>query len=243
MKYEHSCGAVLYRNNAGIYEYLVIKDWHGNDSFPKGHMNPEEGKKQCALREVKEEVGIDMDPDPYFCYTILYPIKFGYGKFVTFYMADIGNADPYINDGEVKQISLLPYEEAYELLTFDQHKEVLKEVNDRLMNDMKICCMFQNQEDFDRMYLEHVKDYGSTCNGHDLHVFDEGDRTLYRCTLCGAYVLEQYSKSSSSDAYCISFYPVRNEEHAEEINVKYDGAALEKDYPYKGIIINNKDKE
>ena len=112
MNFEFSYGAVLYTKKNDIYEYLIIKDRHESYSFPKGHIKKNETEMECAVREVKEETGIDMVPNPSFFYGIEYPIGNSITKYVYYYMADIKEMEPYINDGEVKEILLLPYEES-----------------------------------------------------------------------------------------------------------------------------------
>ena len=62
MKREKSCGALVYRVTPnGQKELLFIKHRHGTHwSFPKGHMEEGETEVQTALREVKEETGLDI---------------------------------------------------------------------------------------------------------------------------------------------------------------------------------------
>ena len=101
---------------------------------------------------------------------------------------------------------------------------------------MKICCMFTDKGSFDRRNLEFIKDYGSECNGHYLHTWDDGGRSLYRCKKCGAYVLKQYSEIHMPDKTYIDYFPVRDQRHAEEVNEKYDGSSIETDYPYEKMF-------
>lgn len=58
--FQKSCGVVPYRIVNGKPEFLLLfqrfsKTW----SFPKGHMEPGESEAQTALRELKEESGLD----------------------------------------------------------------------------------------------------------------------------------------------------------------------------------------
>jgi 8-oxo-dGTP pyrophosphatase MutT (NUDIX family) len=67
--YEKSCGAIVFyrgnsnanqnsRNNINI---LLVKNNNGRHwSFPKGHVELHENEQQTALREIKEETGLDV---------------------------------------------------------------------------------------------------------------------------------------------------------------------------------------
>ena len=54
-----SAGAVLYRDTRGRREYLLMKSRPGDWEFPKGGVEGEEELQQTAIREVKEEAGIE----------------------------------------------------------------------------------------------------------------------------------------------------------------------------------------
>lgn len=61
LKYEKSCGAVIFRKTRGKYAVLLIRNRYADFwSFPKGHVEPGENEYQTAIREVKEETGIDV---------------------------------------------------------------------------------------------------------------------------------------------------------------------------------------
>ena len=54
-----SAGAILFRNTRGRREYLLLKSRPGDWEFPKGGVEGEEELQQTAIREVKEEAGIE----------------------------------------------------------------------------------------------------------------------------------------------------------------------------------------
>ena len=61
MKYEKSCGTVIFRKARGKYAVLLIKNKYTDFwSFPKGHVEEGENEYQTAIRETKEETGIDV---------------------------------------------------------------------------------------------------------------------------------------------------------------------------------------
>lgn len=54
-----SAGAILFRDTRGRREYLLLKSRPGDWEFPKGGVEGNEELQQTAIREVKEEAGID----------------------------------------------------------------------------------------------------------------------------------------------------------------------------------------
>lgn len=57
---EYSSGGVVYRHgDAGFEVALIYRTRHDDWSLPKGHIEAGETREQAALREVKEETGID----------------------------------------------------------------------------------------------------------------------------------------------------------------------------------------
>lgn len=69
-KWEYSFDAVFYKKEGDIYKYLIVKDRNDNYSFPKGYQIKGEKDLETAIREVKEEVGIDLHDDKYFKYLV-----------------------------------------------------------------------------------------------------------------------------------------------------------------------------
>lgn len=61
MKEEKSCGAIVYRRVNGYTQLLLIKHrFSGHWSFPKGHVEDGEYENETALREVREETGLEI---------------------------------------------------------------------------------------------------------------------------------------------------------------------------------------
>ena len=54
-----SAGAILFRDTRGRREYLLLKSRPGDWEFPKGGVEGDEELQQTAIREIKEEAGID----------------------------------------------------------------------------------------------------------------------------------------------------------------------------------------
>ena len=60
MPIELSCGAVVISREDGETRYLLIANPSGIWGFPKGHMEAGETERETALREIKEETGLDV---------------------------------------------------------------------------------------------------------------------------------------------------------------------------------------
>lgn len=58
-KLETSAGGVVYRVHDGQPLFLLIRDSYRNWGFPKGHLEADEQPDAAALREVREETGLD----------------------------------------------------------------------------------------------------------------------------------------------------------------------------------------
>ena len=61
-----TCGAIILNHNNT--KVLLVKSWQGKSwGFPKGKIDKDEEKYECAIREVREEVGFDiasrLDPE------------------------------------------------------------------------------------------------------------------------------------------------------------------------------------
>ena len=56
---ETSAGGVVYRKGDAGPLFLLIRDSYQNWGFPKGHVEAGERAEDAALREVREETGID----------------------------------------------------------------------------------------------------------------------------------------------------------------------------------------
>ena len=54
-----SCGVIPFREREGQREYLIVLQTNNCWSFPKGHMEAGEREEETALRELREETGLE----------------------------------------------------------------------------------------------------------------------------------------------------------------------------------------
>lgn len=56
---EVSAGGVVYRQSPEGYQFVLILDAYDKWTFPKGHVDESEDPEQAAIREIKEETGLE----------------------------------------------------------------------------------------------------------------------------------------------------------------------------------------
>jgi 8-oxo-dGTP pyrophosphatase MutT (NUDIX family) len=133
MKWERSYGAVCYKKEDGAILFLIEKMGLGHYSLPKGHIEEGETPSSCALREIKEETGLEVELDTSFSSDIVYSPKKGIEKKVTFFLAKIVGGELKAQKEEVDSIYFLDYIKARDILTYSSDKKVLDEANNRLL--------------------------------------------------------------------------------------------------------------
>lgn len=108
---QHSAGGVVVRREGSEAEFLAIKPAHRDRwQLPKGTIDQGETPEQAALREVREEGGVDGR-----IMADLGPIRFHYQmggkrfvKTVDFYLMSYEGGDPADHDHEVQDARWFP---------------------------------------------------------------------------------------------------------------------------------------
>ena len=119
-----AAGALCWRKRSGALEVLLIHrprydDW----SWPKGKIDAGETTPECAVREVREEIGIPVQlgiPLP----TIEYPVASGL-KVVHYWAAKVDTATPQPDGREVDDFLWCSPDHAAELLSNPSDREPL----------------------------------------------------------------------------------------------------------------------
>lgn len=130
MRKETSCGCVIFDKATHSKVLIVYEKGRNFWGFPKGHIEEGETETQTALREVKEEVGIDVKIlDEKYRYETNYIIEDKQvDKTSIFYIAETldDNYDTTNQEAEIAESKWVSIEDALKLLTFDNSKDVLK---------------------------------------------------------------------------------------------------------------------
>ena len=110
-----SAGGVVYGTNDGELEVVVCGRlsppvW----GLPKGTPDPGESREETALREVREETGLEVEIERFIHKTVLY-----------YLMSSVGG-DISLHDHEFDEVRWLPADRACETMTYENEAEVVK---------------------------------------------------------------------------------------------------------------------
>ena len=126
MLHEKSCGAIVYRKFHGNTEILLIKHVNsGHWSFPKGHVESGETEVETALREIKEETGIDVIIDSTFREIVSYCPKKGTQKIVVYFLSKAKNSDYIPQREEIADIKWVEIDRAQSVLSYENDKSIV----------------------------------------------------------------------------------------------------------------------
>ena len=131
MKYEKSCGGVVFTRRGNQILYVIIRHRGGHCGFPKGHMEPGEEETTTALREIREETGLTVHLIDGFREQEVYllPHKSGITKQVVYFLAEFSDQEIRIQPEEISAAYLLPYREAMRKLPFPEARSVLTDAH------------------------------------------------------------------------------------------------------------------
>ena len=112
---------------------LIIKHKYGHISFPKGHVEGNETEEETAIREVKEETGIDIEITSNKKYYVQYENDNNSIEKVTYFIGKMigGKLNP-----QLREISSCYFEDenkVSDLITYDNDREMYLDV----LNDIK----------------------------------------------------------------------------------------------------------
>lgn len=132
---EKSCGALVYREKQEKLELLLIKHRSGGHwSFPKGHVEAGENELQTALREIKEETGLDVSLLEGFRQSVEYFPKPHVKKQVVYFLGHPQSDDTVIRqEEEISEYKWCLLDDADDMVTFKNDKHLIKEAK-RFLN-------------------------------------------------------------------------------------------------------------
>lgn len=116
-------GGIIVRYDGPKPRFLIVKAKKDPNHwiFPKGHIEAGESAMEAAVREVREEAGIEATP-----VDRVGALSFDYGGEtieVEFYLLNYSRS---VGGGEQRESRWCAYEEAIDLLTFDDSRNLLR---------------------------------------------------------------------------------------------------------------------
>lgn len=138
---EKSCGVIIFKNDNNTRKYLMIRgvgiyqDYYG---FPGGHMEPGETERETAIREVKEETGLDVVLFDDFRTVDEHPLaregRPNDRKTNVYFLAEYHGQEFSMQKSEVSEIVLLDYDEALKCIQYEESRRELTEAEEYLQN-------------------------------------------------------------------------------------------------------------
>lgn len=137
MREQKSAGIVLFRNDSGKNEFLLLNYPQRHWDFVKGKVEQGETPHETALRETKEETGIsDIEFIDGFEESVEYDFRFkneDIHKKVIFFLAKT-NEEKISLSHEHNDFVWLEYDDALKKTTFRNAKNVLSKANEFLLS-------------------------------------------------------------------------------------------------------------
>ncbi|MCD8025811.1 MAG: NUDIX domain-containing protein [Clostridiales bacterium] len=125
--YEKSCGAIIFYKAKKNTKILLVKNSNGRYwSFPKGHVEKGENEQQTALREIKEETGLDVTIHDDFREVSEY-CPFGkIRKRVVFFLAQAFTDNVKIQEEEIDSYIWVDLQQARKMCTYDNDLRIIE---------------------------------------------------------------------------------------------------------------------
>ena len=141
IKGEKSFGVIpVFRDSNNNLFFCLIRHKKGHWGFPKGHRDKGESDEKTALRELKEETDIDivnlLDNQFFFEKYSFQKDSFYHDKTVKYFLGFTPSSVAMTRKNfknEIPELRWVTYEEAKQLITFPEAKEVLNQAHDFLI--------------------------------------------------------------------------------------------------------------
>ncbi|QNO16025.1 NUDIX domain-containing protein [Alkalicella caledoniensis] len=132
MRYEKSCGAVVFRREDKKVKILLLKHINGGHwGLPKGHVEEGETEQETAVREILEETGLKVCAlYDEFRYEMEYSPVEGIMKKVVYFVAEVQESQFNHQVEEVEQCIWVNGDEALGQVTYDNTKKLLSKALD-----------------------------------------------------------------------------------------------------------------
>jgi 8-oxo-dGTP pyrophosphatase MutT (NUDIX family) len=139
-----SAGGVAFRRNKGTVRVALIRVGEPSRwQLPKGHLDDDETPEQTAMREVREETGVDCEllgkigTIDYWFYKTQDGGKVRLHKYVHFFLMKYQSGSIRDHDEEVDEARWVEIEEAIRMLTFKDERRMVAQARGLIRKRMK----------------------------------------------------------------------------------------------------------
>lgn len=128
MKYEKSCGAIVYKfGEDGQPKLLLVKHRYGGHwAFPKGHVEAGENEFQTAHREILEETGLKVRLKEGFRESVEYSPKPNVMKEVVYFLGEVVDGKEHRQEAEISDLKWLSIEDAQRRVTHENNRRLIE---------------------------------------------------------------------------------------------------------------------
>ena len=125
MKVRATAGCIIHNDGKVLLARRNHQPFYGCWCIPGGHIEYGETARQAAIREIKEEVGLDISPEFFGCYDEIHP-EYGWHAVVAMFTAQT-DKQPSIDPKEVKETAWFSKEDIKKLKLAFVHKNILED--------------------------------------------------------------------------------------------------------------------
>ncbi len=136
-KLQFSAGGVVYRKSGSAPEVIILTRGEGKVfCLPKGKIEKSETPQEAALREVKEETGLngiierEIGKIKYWFYSD--EDKASVRKTVTFFLIKYESGDTSDHDTDAEEVRWLPIGEALKIMSYPSEREIAEKAKELL---------------------------------------------------------------------------------------------------------------
>jgi 8-oxo-dGTP pyrophosphatase MutT (NUDIX family) len=132
VKDQTSAGGVVYRNDRGGVEVVIVAVGNNRWQLPKGLVDKGESPEAAAVREAREEGGVTsevvqlIETIEYWYAGLDNGIRVRFHKRVHLFLLRYVSGDPKDHDWEVHEARWVPIEDATSQLAFDSERRVME---------------------------------------------------------------------------------------------------------------------
>ncbi|HCR03681.1 MAG TPA: NUDIX hydrolase [Gemmatimonadetes bacterium] len=140
VRQERSAGGVVVRARGGVHHVLLIRDPYQNWGLPKGHLEEGEDAPTAAIREVREETGLnglELGPEVGSIDWYFRRKEILVHKFCSFFLMHSAGGDPIPQVAEgITECGWFPIEEAMSRVIYQNARAMIQAARQHIAADI-----------------------------------------------------------------------------------------------------------